>query len=204
MDTMIAQGRSTLMAFLADRWWVPVVRGVAALLFGILTLLVPGASLYALVVLWGIYALVDGFFNLTLGVQRGRAGERWGWFIAEGLLSIAAGIFTFVWPGITGLVLLYVIAAWAVLTGIAEVAAAVRLRAMLEHEWLLALAGALSIVFGILLFARPGAGALAVAWLIGFYAILFGTLLIGLGARLYRWGHPRHGGMPTHGARTAA
>jgi len=192
-----------LMEILADRWWLLVVRGIAAVLFGILTLILPGVSLLALVYLWGAYALVDGFFNLMLGARRGRAGARWGWFIFEGILSIAAGVLTFAWPGITALVLLFLIAAWAVLTGIAEIAAAIGLRNILRHEWLLGLVGVLSIVFGIMLFARPRAGALAVASLIGIYAILFGTLLIGLGARVHRWSHPCDRTLPT-GASSAA
>lgn len=172
---------------LAARWWAPVVRGVAAILFGVLAFVVPGASLAALVILWGAYAIVDGGFAIALAAQRGAAGGRWGWFLFEGLVSIAAGVATFVWPQITALALLYVIAVWAVITGVAEIAAAIALRRVISGEWLLALSGVLSIVFGVLLFGHPGAGALAVVWTIGGYAIAFGVLLVGLGIRLHRW-----------------
>ncbi len=173
---------------LTARWWMLVIRGVAAILFGILAIALPQASLMALVLLWGAYAIVDGTFTVMLAAGRGRAGGNWGWLLFEGLVGIGAGIMTFVWPGITALLLLVVIAAWAVLTGIAELAAAIRLRREIRGEWLLALSGALSIAFGILLLARPGAGALTVMWLIGAYAIGFGVVLVGLGLRLHRWG----------------
>ncbi len=187
---------------LTPRWWVPVVRGVAAIAFGILALVAPAMSLFALVIVWGVYALVDGVFNLGLGAKAGRAGRRWGWFIFEGLISIAAGVLTFAYPGITALVLLMVIAGWAVLTGILEIAAAIELRRVMTGEWLLALSGVLSIVLGVLLFAAPGPGALALVWLIGSYAILFGGLLIALGIQLRRWG--RHEVVPATAAPTPA
>jgi uncharacterized membrane protein HdeD (DUF308 family) len=179
----------------AARWWSPVIRGIAAILFGILSLAVPGASLGVLVLLWGVYAIVDGGVNIALAVQRGQAGGRWGWFLFEGLVSIAAGVLTFAWPQITAVVLLFVIAVWAIATGIAEVAAAITLRGVLGSEWLLGLGGVLSIAFGALLFARPAAGALAVVGAIGIYAIMFGALLVGLGVRLHRW-HARRNGVP--------
>lgn len=182
---------------LTPRWWVPVVRGLAAVIFGILAFVAPAISLLALVVVWGVYALVDGAFNLVLAVKAGRAGQRWGWFIFEGLISIGAGVVTFAYPGITALVLLLVIAAWAVVTGILEIAAAIELRRVMKGEWLLALSGVLSVLLGVLLFANPGAGALAVVWLIGLYAILFGVLLIGLGVQLHRWGRRGAGVPPT-------
>jgi len=197
MATTQIEARGPFITALANRWWVPVVRGAAALLFGIFTFFIPGASLLALVLLWGSYAVVDGVFNLVLGFRRGRAGASWGWFFFEGLVSIAAGVLTFAWPGITALVLLYVIAVWAVVTGIIEIGAAIELRRVLAHEWLLALAGVLSIAFGIALFMRPGAGALAVTWVIGTYAVVFGVALIAFGVRIYRWAHPHHGPMTT-------
>ena len=190
METTRNENWTALVEGLAERWWVLVVRGLAAVLFGVLTLVSPGTSLLALVTLWGVYALIDGGSNIALTVSAGRAGARWGWFLFEGIVSIGAGVATFFWPGITGLVLLSVIAAWAIITGIAELAAAIRLRKVIRHEWSLGLAGVLSVVFGVLLLARPGAGALAVAWLIGVYAIAFGGLLIGLGARIHRWLQP--------------
>lgn len=176
---------------LSARWWVFVVRGIAAVLFGILAWAVPGESLIVLVYLWGAYAFVDGAFALSLAVRRGRASQRWGWFAFEGLVGVGAGLVTFFWPAMTALALLLVIAMWAVLTGIAEIAAAIWLRRQIRGEWVLAFSGLLSIAFGVLMLARPEAGALAVVWLIGTYALVFGVLLIGIGIRLH---HLRPGG----------
>lgn len=195
---------------LADRWWVLVVRGLAAILFGILTFAIPGISLLALVMLWAAYALVDGVLSLVLAVRRTRAGRRWGWLLFEGIAGIAAAAVAVIWPGITAMALLAVIAAWAVLTGIAEIAVAIHLRRQLTGEWMLVVGGILSIAFGVLLVAYPAAGVLAVLWLVGAYAIAFGVLLVGLGWRLHGWrrrgteqprahgGHPgAHGGLPS-------
>jgi uncharacterized membrane protein HdeD (DUF308 family) len=186
---------------LADRWWTLVVRGIAAVLFGMLIFVAPGISLVSLVILWGAYAIVDGVFNLMTAYRGARAGRRWGWLLFEGIVSVAAGVLTFAWPAITALALLAVIGVWAVLTGIAEIASAVRLRKQIRGEWILALSGILSIGFGVFLFLFPGAGALATLWMIGAYAIAFGVLLGGLGVRLRRWrraaGRPApSGGIP--------
>lgn len=176
---------------LADRWWTLLIRGGAAVLFGVLTFVAPGISLYSLVILWGAYAIVDGAFNLMSAYRGARAGRRWGWLTFEGIVSIAAGVLAFAWPGITALALLVVIAGWAVLTGIAQIATAVRLRKQIHGEWLLALSGLLSIGFGVVLLMFPRTGALAVLWTIGAYAIVTGVLLGALGFRLRRW---RQGG----------
>ena len=193
-----------IVSAVTGRWWSFVVRGVVAILFGVLALAMPGTSLLALVLAWGAYTIVDGVFTLMLALQRGRAGERWGWFLVEGIVAIAAGVLTFAWPAITGLVLLIVIAVRAVVAGVAEVVAAIRLRRVIRHEWLLAASGVLSVAFGLLLLVYPGAGALAVAWLIGSYAIVFGVLLTGLGLRLYRWHRAGDRQLPTGGLPTAA
>lgn len=174
------------------RWWALVIRGLAAIAFGALTFVNPSISLLALVILWGAYAIVDGVFGIVLSIRGARIVPGWGWLLAEGIASIAAGAVTFLWPGITALVLLFVIATWAVLTGIAEIATAVRLRRHVRGEWMLAASGILSIAFGVILAIRPLAGALAVTWLIGLYAILFGGLLVGLGFRLRRWQEMAH------------
>ncbi len=169
---------------LAQRWWVLTIRGLAAILFGILTFVAPQISLITLVLLWGAYALVDGAFNLVMGFRgRGRL-PRWGVLAAEGVVSIAAGVLTCMWPGITALVLLYIIAGWAVVTGVMEIVAAVRLRKQIRGEWMLGLAGVLSIAFGVLLALFPGAGALTVVLWIGAYAVVFGALLVALSIRL--------------------
>lgn len=183
------------LAALLPRWWMVVVRGVAAILFGVVALAIPEAGLLALVTLWGAYAIVDGVFALALGAARGRAGASWGWWVFQGLVGIAAGIATFAWPQMTALVLLSVIAFWAILTGIAQIFLAIWLRRQITGEWLLATGGIISVALGVLLLARPEAGTLALVVLIGAYAIVFGTLLIALGVQLYRW--QRHQGGPS-------
>lgn len=189
---------------LAARSWMLVVRGVAAILFGVVAIAMPGMSLLALVLLWGSHAFVDGVLSFMLAVRGARVGRSWGSIIFEGVMSIATGALAFVWPAITALALLIVIACRAVLIGVAEIVTAVRLRREIRHEWQLAASGALSIAVGVLLFLFPGAGALSLLWLIGAYAIATGMLLIGLGLRLHRFGKrgeralPTGGGTPTH------
>jgi uncharacterized membrane protein HdeD (DUF308 family) len=176
---------------LSRNWWLVALRGVAGILFGILTLFAPGISLAALVLLYGAYAFADGLLAIVSAVRRRGAGDRWWLLLLEGLVGIAAGVLTVIWPGITALALLYLIAAWALLTGIFEIAAAIRLRKIISHEWLLGLSGVASIVFAMVLMLFPGAGALAVVLWIGAYAFVFGALLIALGFRLRSLGRPR-------------
>ena len=192
------------VSMMVARWWVLVLRGSVAILFGALTILAPGISLLTLAVLWGAFALVDGLFNLILAARGARAGRRWGWLLFQGIVSVVAGSLTFVWPGIAVLVLLTLIAIWAMLTGVAEIAVAIRLRREIHGEWLLATSGLVSIVLGVLLLSFPGSGALAVAWMIGVYAMVFGALLIGLGLRLNHWRRAGGGLIPRGGAPTPA
>jgi uncharacterized membrane protein HdeD (DUF308 family) len=188
----------------ATGWWTVALRGVAAILFGLVTLVSPVSSLFALVLIFGLYALVDGSFNLSTALRAGPLeGPRWA-LIVEGVASLVAGLAAFVWPGITAIALLYVIAAWAVSTGAAEILAAVRLRKQLRGEWLLVVAGMLSIAFGVVLFARPGLGALAVVLWIGAYALVFGVLLLALALRLRAWTEGSRRPIPPDGVPTAA
>jgi uncharacterized membrane protein HdeD (DUF308 family) len=172
------------MEVLARNWWALALRGLFAVLFGLAVFIWPGLTLLALVALFAAYALVDGVFSLVAAVRAAGRQARWWPLLLEGVLGIAAGVVTFLWPNITALALLYLIAAWAIVTGVFEIVAAVRLRREIEGELLLGLAGLASVIFGILLILFPGAGALAVLWLIGAYAIGFGILLIFLGFRL--------------------
>jgi uncharacterized membrane protein HdeD (DUF308 family) len=167
-----------------QRWWLLAVRGAVAIVFGVLTFVAPMASLLALVIMFGVFALADGALHLVLAFQMARRGERWGSLMVAGIAGLAAGLVTLVWPAIGGLALLFVIAFWAMATGIAAIFAAVRLRRHIRGEWLMATSGALSVVFGVLLVIFPGPGALAVALWIGAYAIVFGAILIALGLRL--------------------
>jgi uncharacterized membrane protein HdeD (DUF308 family) len=185
---------------LAQRWWTFVLRGIAAIAFGVLTFIWPGVSILSLVLLFGAYAIVNGAFNLALAA-RGPAGEdRWGSMVFEGAASIVAGVLTIIWPGISALVLLFLIAAWAIVTGVAQVVSAIRLRKHIRNEWLLGVMGVLSVVFGVLLMIFPGAGALAVVIWIGAYAVVIGALMIALGIKLRQRSVPARrvptGGIP--------
>jgi uncharacterized membrane protein HdeD (DUF308 family) len=162
------------------------IRGVAALIFGVLTFVLPIESLAALVLLFGAYAIADGIFALVAAVRGHEAGRsRWA-MVFEGIVGLAAGVVTFLWPGLTMLTLVYVVAAWALITGIVEIAAAIRLRKEIRGEVWLALSGVLSVVFSGLLMAFPAPGALVLVLWIGAYAIVFGALLLGLSFRLRR------------------
>ncbi|HST89000.1 MAG TPA: HdeD family acid-resistance protein, partial [Ktedonobacterales bacterium] len=178
----------------ARNWWALVIRGVAAILFGIIALLLPGSALLALVLLFGAYALVDGIFALLGAIRAIESNRRFGALLFQGIVGVIIGILTFIRPGITGLVLLYLIAFWAIVTGVFEIIEAVEMRRVIRNEWLLILSGALSVIFGVVIFFAPVTGALAVVVIIGIYAIIFGALLIGLGLRLRSWEqHARHG-----------
>lgn len=166
---------------LVRSWWSVALRGLFAVIFGILALIWPGISIAALVILFGAYALADGVFAIVAAV---RQRDLWWPLLLEGFAGIAAGLITFFYPGLTAIALLYLIAAWAVVTGIFEIIAAVRLRRVIRGEALLILSGIASIAFGVLVMIWPGAGALAVITIIAAYALIFGVLLIGLGFRL--------------------
>jgi uncharacterized membrane protein HdeD (DUF308 family) len=184
---------------LSRNWWVVLVRGIVGILFGILTFFAPGITLAALVLVFGAYAFVDGVLTLVSAIRRRSTTDRWWILVLEGIAGILVGIATLFVPGITALVLLYLIAAWALVTGILELAAAIRLRKVITNEWLLALGGIVSILLGVLLIVAPGAGALAVVIWIGAYAFVFGALLVGLSLRLRALGTPRHRPQAAHG-----
>jgi len=176
--------QTDILGYLGRNWGWIVLRGVAAVLFGVLTIAWPGITLAALVIVWGAYALADGVLALIAAWQVRDEGRPFWSLVVVGLLGIAAGVVTFLWPGITALALLMVIAAWALVAGIFQIVAAIRLRKAIEGEWLLGLSGVASAVFGVLMFISPGAGALAVLSLIAAFALLFGVLQIVLGFRL--------------------
>lgn len=173
-----------MVGTLARNWSWVLVRGIAALLFGLITLFNPAISLAALVLVFGAYALVDGVFTIVAVIKKGRSEPYWAALLISGILGIGIGILTFIMPGITAITLLYLIAAWAVVIGIAEIVAAIRLRKEVKGEWVLILGGVLSAAFGVLLFLFPGPGALAVVLWIGVYAIVIGILRIVLAFRL--------------------
>ena len=178
----LAPGASLLHA-LAKNWWLEVLRGVAAIVLGILAFVWPGIVLLTLVLFWGAFALVDGVLAIVAAVKGGNPMPRW-WLAIVGIAGIAAGALTFLMPGLTALVLVTFIAVWAIILGVMEIYGALKLRKEIDGEWFLILNGALSIVFGILLLWRPGIGAVALVWIIGAYAIIFGIMHIALGLKL--------------------
>jgi uncharacterized membrane protein HdeD (DUF308 family) len=184
-------------------WWAFVLRGFLGIVFGLLTFFVPGLALLTLVTLFGAWAIVDGVFNIVAAVQRSpERPQPWWMLLLAGVVGLLAGLLAFLIPGLTALSLLFLIAAWMIGRGILEVAAAVRLRKIIEREWVFVASGVLSIVVGLALMAFPGAGALAVTLWIGAYALVFGALLVGVGVKLHRG--ERSGRRPGGGFRDLA
>jgi uncharacterized membrane protein HdeD (DUF308 family) len=163
----------------SKNWWEILLRGIIAILFGLVAFAMPGLSLVALALLYGFYALTDGIVSMMFGFQ----SSAWGMVFA-GLLGIGIGVFTLFRPLSTALALLLLIGAWAMVRGIGEIVTAIRLRERISNEWTLILHGIVSVAFGVLMFTRPGAGALAIAWIIGVYALISGLLLIRLSLRV--------------------
>ena len=187
---------------LIRNWGLVALRGVAALVFGVITIARPAASVTVLVLLYGSFALVSGLFTIVNAVRE-RGGEtHWIALLVNGVLSALLGVLTFFMPGMTALFLLYMIAGWAIVTGVAQIVTAVRLRRVISGEWMLVLAGVMSIVFGILVAVFPGAGVLAVTLWVGVYAILLGILLIALALRLRSWSESHGAARPAAPART--
>jgi uncharacterized membrane protein HdeD (DUF308 family) len=177
-----------LLRSLADNWWLLLLRGLAAVAFGVLAFFWPGLTLITLTWLWGAYALSDGVIAIwaAFNASGGEAGPRW-WLGLGGVTSILAGVLAFWYTGMTTLVLLMLIAVWAIIIGAIQLWGAIALRSVLQHEWLLILNGALSIAFGVILMLQPGTGALAFVWMIAWYAIVFGCLYVGLAFRLKQY-----------------
>jgi uncharacterized membrane protein HdeD (DUF308 family) len=183
-DASSPAGRGVLRT-LGRNWWALALRGVAAILLGILAFAWPGITLFVLVLFFGAYMLVDGIFAIVAAVRAAGEEDRWWLLLIEGILGVLAGLVAFFWPGLTALALLYFIAAWAIVTGIMEIVAAVRLRQEIEGEWALGLSGLLSVIFGVLLVVLPApAGLLSLVWLIGAYAVATGVLLLILAFRV--------------------
>ena len=170
---------------LARNWWLILLRGVLAIIFGVLTFVWPGITLFTLVIMYGVFALMDGVLAIVAAIRGGLPAPRW-WLALVGVFGIAAGVLTIGYPQITALVLLLFIAGWAIATGVMQIIGAIKMRHEIEGEWLLIASGVLSVIFGLMLAAWPGAGALAMVLVIGSFAILYGILLIGFSLRLRR------------------
>ncbi len=176
-----------MLRLLARNWWVLVLRGLAAIILGIMAIVWPDLTLLVLVTLFGVYVLVDGILALIEALATRERNSRW-WAVAlAGVAGIVLGVLTLAWPGITALVLLYLIAAWAIIEGLLEIVAAIQLRHEIEGEWMMVVSGLLSIVFGVLLMLFPGQGALGLVGVLGIYAIVMGILHIILAFRVRRW-----------------
>jgi uncharacterized membrane protein HdeD (DUF308 family) len=161
-----------------------LIRGILGVAIGVIAIVWPGITLAVLVGIFAVYAILDGITNLFVGMRKSPQGGRSWAQIVQGLVGVAAGIMTVLWPAITALALVWFIAAWAVVTGALEIAAAIRLRRVITGEWMLVLSGILSVVFGILVFAFPAAGAVGISWILGIYAAAAGFVLIALAMRL--------------------
>ncbi len=172
-----------MLTQLSRNWWLFTLRGVAALVFGILALAWHRATLTVLILLFGAYALIDGLLAVFAALAH-RTGGRWWWSLLEGLVGISVGILTLVWPGATAFSLLHLMAIWAILTGVLEILAAIELRQLISNEWLLLLSGIASVIFGVLAVLFPGTGVQSVLWLIAAYAVVYGLLLVVLSLRL--------------------
>jgi uncharacterized membrane protein HdeD (DUF308 family) len=183
--------KADIMAIvLATNWWALALRGVVAILFAIFAFFWPGVTLAFIVLLFGVYAFIDGVLAIVSAVRALRGHRRWGAFLFEGIVGILAGLCAFFVPGITLAFLIFLVAAWAIITGVLEISAAIRLRRHIPGEWLLIIAGVISILFGIMLYIAPIAGAIVIVWWLGAYALIFGILLLILAFRL-RSLHPR-------------
>jgi uncharacterized membrane protein HdeD (DUF308 family) len=170
-------------AVLADNWWALALRGLFAILFGIVAFALPGAAMLVLVLVFGAYSVADGIFNIVLAVRGARAHERWVLLLINGLLGVAIGIVAAIWPGITVLAFVFMVGAWALLSGGLMLGAAVSLK--ISHgRWLLVFGALISLLYGLLLFASPLIGALVLTWWVGAHALVFGVTLILLAFRL--------------------
>jgi uncharacterized membrane protein HdeD (DUF308 family) len=174
---------------LAKVWWLLLLRGIASIVFGVLAFLWPGLTLVTLVLFYGAFALVDGVLSLIAAFTGGAKPIPTWWLVVVGLLGIAAGAVTFLWPGITAILLVLFIGAWALVHGIFEIIGAIQLRKEIDNEWMLILGGVLSVLFGAIILIAPGAGALGLVWAIAAYSIVFGILFIALSLRLRKHSH---------------
>lgn len=181
-----------LTQFLSRFWWVLVLRGVLGILFGISAFAWPGLTLVTLVILFAAYAFVDGVFDVIHAISHRQEIEHWGLLLLEGVFGIAFGILAFQSPELTtlvgGVIVAFYIATWAIVTGAMRIAMAVRLRKEIEGEWLLGLSGLVSVLFGLVIMARPTVGALAMLYFVAAWAILLGVILIAVALKARKFG----------------
>lgn len=173
-----------MIELLSKNWWKFVARGVCAIVFGVLAFAWPGITLLTLVILFGVFALIDGIFSIITAISMRKTMEDWWVLLLKGLAGISIGLITYFAPGVTAFALILYIAVWSLVTGVLELVVAIRLRKVVQGEFWLILSGIASIAFAFLLLARPGVGALSILWIIAIYAIIFGILLVALGFKL--------------------
>jgi uncharacterized membrane protein HdeD (DUF308 family) len=173
---------------ITDQWWLVLLEGILAVAFGVIAWVWPDITVATLVILFGAYALATGLMNFYAAYAQHKLGASPWPFIFRGVVGVATGIIVAVWPDISAISLFYVVAAWALVSGVMALVSAIALRKVISNEWSLALAGIASIAFGVLAILYPGDGALALIWTIGIYAVFFGFMLIVLGFRLHSWG----------------
>ncbi len=173
-----------LVRVMADNWWVALLRGIAAILFGLMALIWPGLTVYALLIVFGAYAVFDGVMAIIVGFQRKSDDDSWWSWALDGFLSIVIGLMALFWPEATALAFVIWMAAWAVVAGIFRIIAAIRLRKEIEGEWALGLSGLLMVIWGVLMALIPAAGLLSLAWLIGVFTLLIGGVMVVLSFRL--------------------
>jgi len=191
---------AAMSTILAQNWWAIAIRGVCGIVFGLIALFLPGATMLTLVLFFSAYMLVDGIFGIVAAVRAASHHQRWGLLVLEGVLNIAVGVIAFIWPGLTAVTFVLLIAAWAIVTGVLEIVAALRLHPEYGRWWLI-LSGAASVIFGVLLVVAPLAGVIVVTWWIGAFALIFGIMLVVLAFRLRA---RKDSGAPVGGSTAAA
>jgi uncharacterized membrane protein HdeD (DUF308 family) len=176
---------------LTSNWWALALRGAVAILLGLVALTMPGVTVVALVYVFGVYAMVEGVLAILAAMRGIREHDRWGWMLVEGIVCIAAAVVAFMMPGAGALAIVWLVAAWAIVTGVLEIAAGIKLRKLIEGEWMLILAGVLAVVLGFFIASRPAAGVLLLATWLGIYAIFAGILHIMLAFKIRNWAHEK-------------
>jgi len=174
---------------LTSNWWALALRGAVTILLGLVALTMPGLTVTALVYVFGVYVFVEGVLAIMAAIRGIREHDRWGWMLIEGIVCIVAAVAAFMMPGVGALAIVYLVAAWAIVTGVLEIAAGIKLRKIIEGEWMLILAGVLALVLGFYIASRPQAGVLLLATWLGVYAIFSGILLMMLAFRIRKWSH---------------
>jgi uncharacterized membrane protein HdeD (DUF308 family) len=183
----MTNGTDAILDAWSGNWWALALRGAAALLLSIVAFTLPGPTLAAIVLIFGVYAITDGIFTIVAAVRGLRRHERWGAMLAQGIAGVIAGVIAILWPAIGALALTYLVAGWALVTGALEIAAAIKLRKIVNGEWLLILSGLLSIILAVLLALYPGIGMVVLTWWLGAYAFAYGVIGLALALRVRHW-----------------